>query len=93
MGDRIHHQAGDARDYDLGEEAYDIVPIANLLHHFSEDENRDLLLRVARALRPGSLVVIGDMIPPEPGTPASPPHHWSRRRVAGLGQVDSSLKV
>jgi SAM-dependent methyltransferase len=68
MGDRIRHQAGDARDYDLGEEAYDLVLIANLVHHFSEDENRDLMLRVARALRPGGLVVIGDMIRPEPGT-------------------------
>jgi SAM-dependent methyltransferase len=68
MGDRIHHQAGDARTSDLGAEAYDLVLIANLVHHFSEDENRDLLLRVARALRPGGLVVIGDMIRPEPGT-------------------------
>jgi SAM-dependent methyltransferase len=66
MGDRIHHQAGDARTVDLGEEVYDLVLIANLVHHFSEDENRDLLLRVARALRPGGLVIIGDMIRPEP---------------------------
>ena len=68
MGDRIHHQAGDARNYYLGEVTYDMVLIANLVHHFSEDENRDLMLRVARALRPGGLVVIGDMIRPEPGT-------------------------
>ena len=66
MGDRIHHQAGDALTTDLGEAAYDLVLIANLVHHFSEDENCDLLRRVARALRPGGLVVIGDMIRPEP---------------------------
>ena len=67
MADRVHHQAGDALTADLGEEAYDLVLIANLVHHFSEDENRDLLLRVARALRPGGLVVIGDVIRPQPG--------------------------
>jgi SAM-dependent methyltransferase len=66
MGDRIHHQVGDALTTDLGEDRYDLVLIANLVHHFSEQENRGLLLRVATALRPGGLVVIGDMIRPDP---------------------------
>ena len=66
MGDRVVHQAGDALTADLGEDAYDVVLIANLVHHFSDTQNRDLLRRVARALRPGGLVIIGDMIRPEP---------------------------
>jgi SAM-dependent methyltransferase len=66
MGDRVVHQAGDALTADLGEDAYNVVLIANLVHHFSDTQNRDLLRRVARALRPGGLVIIGDMIRPEP---------------------------
>lgn len=64
MGDRVVHRAGDARTADLGAEAYDLILIANLVHHFDEPTNRDLVARCARALRPGGIVVIGDMIRP-----------------------------
>ena len=69
MGDRIVHQAGDARVADLGERRYDFIFIANLVHHFSAEENQDLMRRAARALLPGGVVVIGDMIrPTRPGS-------------------------
>lgn len=65
MGDRVHHRAGDALTADFGTEAFDVVLIANLMHHFDEEANRELVRRVARALRPGGVVAIGEVIRPE----------------------------
>jgi SAM-dependent methyltransferase len=60
MGDRVTHRAGDALADDLGEEDWDVVMIAQLVHHFSDEQNRDLAARVARALRPGGVYAILD---------------------------------
>jgi SAM-dependent methyltransferase len=67
MGDRVVHRAGDALRDDLGEEAWDVVMIAQLVHHFSDEQNRDLAVRVARALRPGGVYAILDAF--RPSTP------------------------
>jgi SAM-dependent methyltransferase len=58
MGDRVVHRAGDALRDDLGHEAYDLVFIAQLVHHFDEATNRALMRRAAQALRPGGALVI-----------------------------------
>jgi SAM-dependent methyltransferase len=58
MGDRVVHRAGDALTEELGNEEYDLVLMAQLVHHFSEAQNRDLLARVARALRPGGVCAV-----------------------------------
>jgi len=58
MGERIVHRAGNALTDEQGNEEYDLIFIGNLLHHFDEQTNRDLVKRSARALRPnGSLVI------------------------------------
>ena len=62
MGDRVTHRAGNALTDDLGTESWDLVFIANLLHHFDEKTNRDLVRRIARALRPGGILVIQEFI-------------------------------
>ena len=67
MGDRVIHRAGNAVTEDLGSEAWDVVFVAQLLHHFDEPTNRDLARRVARALRPGGVFVVQEMI--RPSTP------------------------
>jgi len=67
MGDRVVHRAGNALTDDLGEEVYDLVLIANLVHHFDDATNRGLVRRAARALRPGGVLVIGEVI--RPSTP------------------------
>lgn len=60
MGDRVVHRAGDALTEDLGTGAYDLVLVAQLVHHFSQEENRDLAARIARALRPGGVYAVLD---------------------------------
>ena len=64
MGDRIQHLAGDALADDFGVDAYDLILISNLVHHFSGQQNRDLVARAARALAPGGMLVIQDVIRP-----------------------------
>jgi SAM-dependent methyltransferase len=64
MGDRVVHRAGNALTDDLGTDAYDIVIASQLVHHFSEEENRALAERVARALRPGGVYAILDAFRP-----------------------------
>jgi SAM-dependent methyltransferase len=66
MGDRVELRAGDALVDDLGTEAYDVVFMMSLAHHFDDATNRALMRRVAAALRPGGVAVIGDSIRLEP---------------------------
>ena len=67
MGDRIVHRIGDARVDDLGRAAYDVVLIAQLVHHFDDATNQSLVRRAARALRPGGSLVILEAIHDPPG--------------------------
>lgn len=60
MGDRVVHMVGNALADDIGVEAYDAVLVANLIHHFDADQNRQLAQKVARALRPGGVFVVMD---------------------------------
>jgi 2-polyprenyl-3-methyl-5-hydroxy-6-metoxy-1,4-benzoquinol methylase len=60
MGARVRHVVGDARE-DLGDREYDVVLLANLVHHFSDAENAALARRVARALVPGGRFVVLDI--------------------------------
>lgn len=64
MGDRVVHRAGNALADDLGTDAYDLVLIAQVVHHFSAAENRELAIRVARALRPGGVYAVLDEFRP-----------------------------
>jgi 2-polyprenyl-3-methyl-5-hydroxy-6-metoxy-1,4-benzoquinol methylase len=64
MGDRVVHRAGNALSDDLGADAYDVVLTAQMVHHLSDAENRELAMRVARALRPGGVYAILDEFRP-----------------------------
>lgn len=64
MGDRITHRAGDVLEDDLGVEAWDVVLMANLVHHFDDATNRRLAKKIARALRPGGVFVIQELYRP-----------------------------
>jgi SAM-dependent methyltransferase len=69
MGDRVSHRAGDALADDLGEGAFDLVFVSNLVHHFDDATNRTLAKRVARALRPGGVFAV--LEPPRPASPGA----------------------
>jgi SAM-dependent methyltransferase len=58
LGERLVHRPGDATTADLGVEQYDLVLMSNLAHHLDAEQNRELALRVARALKPGGAFVI-----------------------------------
>jgi protein-L-isoaspartate O-methyltransferase len=64
MGDRVVLRAGDAFSDNLGTEAWDLVFIALVVHHFDEAANRELTRNVARALRPGGVFVIQEIFRP-----------------------------
>jgi len=64
MGGRVKHQPGDALHCDLGESRYDLILVSNLVHHFTESQNRDLAIRCTRALVAGGILVIQDLIRP-----------------------------
>lgn len=64
MGDRVTHRAGDVLTDDLGTEAWDLVCISQLVHHFDAASNRDLAVRVARALKPRGIFLVIDMLRP-----------------------------
>jgi 2-polyprenyl-3-methyl-5-hydroxy-6-metoxy-1,4-benzoquinol methylase len=61
-GDRVKYQAGNALKDDLGENEYDLIMINNVVHHFTEEENRMLAQKIAKALKPRGLYAIGDFM-------------------------------
>lgn len=62
MGDRVVYREGNALVDDLGAEAYDVVFMAALVHHFDDATNRQLMERIARALKPGGVVAIWEPV-------------------------------
>ncbi len=70
MGDRVVHRVGDARTDDFGTNAWDLVFISQLVHHFDDATNRDLVRRVARSLRPSGFIAIQDELRPSAGKEA-----------------------
>lgn len=65
-GNRIRYVRGNALTEDLGTEEYDLVFISSLMHHFTEEENKLLCYKVAKALRKGGYFIIQEFIRPEP---------------------------
>jgi len=64
MGDRVTYRVGDALTADLGTEAYDLIFISSLLHHFDADACLALCERAAHALRPGGYLVVQEIFRP-----------------------------
>lgn len=64
MGDRVVHWPANALEDDLGTNAWDFVYVSQLLHHFDERTNRDLIRRITRALRPRGVLVVVEMVRP-----------------------------
>jgi SAM-dependent methyltransferase len=67
MGDRVVLRAGNALTDDLGTDAYDLILMFSLVHHFDDASNRTLVARAADALRPGGRMIILEALRPKPG--------------------------
>ncbi|MGE5246250.1 MAG: methyltransferase [Betaproteobacteria bacterium] len=65
---RYRIEAGDLTTADFGDRRYDLAMLGNICHGLTPDQNRDLFKRLHRALAPGGLMVIADMIPNEERT-------------------------
>jgi len=65
IDDVVTHEIGNAAADDLGRDAYDVVFMGNIVHHFSGDENRNLLERISNALARGGTAAIWDFRCPE----------------------------
>lgn len=64
LGERLRHRIGDALESDLGDGAWDVVLASQFNHHLDEAQNRALAARVARALAPGGVYVVQDLVRP-----------------------------
>jgi ubiquinone/menaquinone biosynthesis C-methylase UbiE len=66
MADRIDFLVGDMFESDLGE-GYDVASAFQILHHFDEDTNVELLSRARHALRDGGTVAVLEQERPPQG--------------------------
>jgi hypothetical protein len=66
MADRIEFVVGDMFTSDLGE-GYDIATAFQILHHFDQDVNVELLTRAREALRDGGTVAVLEQERPPKG--------------------------
>jgi cyclopropane fatty-acyl-phospholipid synthase-like methyltransferase len=66
MADRIEFVVGDMFTTDLGQ-GYDVATAFQILHHFDEDVNVELLTRAREALRDGGTVAVLEQERPAPG--------------------------
>jgi SAM-dependent methyltransferase len=78
MGPRVRHAPGNALNHDFGQGGYDAVLVSFLVHHFTDEQNRELALKVARALKPSGVFMIIDAVRIE-----SPEHARQPNRRAG----------
>jgi cyclopropane fatty-acyl-phospholipid synthase-like methyltransferase len=67
MSDRIGFLVGDMFETDLGS-GYDVVTAFQVIHHFDEDQNVELLTLAREAMRDGGTVAVLEQERPPPGT-------------------------
>jgi len=62
MGSRIKHQPGNILSYDLGKATYDVIFMASVAHHLTEEENKQVAKKVYDALKPGGVFTIVEVL-------------------------------
>jgi cyclopropane fatty-acyl-phospholipid synthase-like methyltransferase len=62
MGDKVTHQSGNVLTSDLGDSKYDVVVMASVAHHFTEEENKAVAKKVYEALKPGGVFTILEVL-------------------------------
>jgi hypothetical protein len=64
MGSRIVHRIGDVLTTDLGTNAWDMILVSQLVHHFDEPTNVRLMQRLAESLRPRGTISVLELLRP-----------------------------
>lgn len=59
---------GSALTASLAEKTYDLVLMSSLAHHFSQEENRLIAVKVAQSLKPGGVYVVNEFVNPGEGS-------------------------
>lgn len=59
---RVTYRAGNALIDDLGENEFDLIMANNLVHHFTDEENKLLAQKVYKALKPDGIYAIGEFV-------------------------------
>jgi len=62
MAERLSYRAADVFAEDLGEATHDVVIANNFVHHFTPAQNFELANKIARALTPGGLYAIFELL-------------------------------
>jgi 2-polyprenyl-3-methyl-5-hydroxy-6-metoxy-1,4-benzoquinol methylase len=72
---RVSYKAGNILQDDIGKEKFDVVMINNVVHHFTDEQNRMVAKKITASLKPGGIFLIGEFIrsekPGEGGVVAS----------------------
>ncbi|TDB68850.1 class I SAM-dependent methyltransferase [Arundinibacter roseus] len=66
MGKRVVHQPGNILSDQLPDATYDLVLMSSLAHHFTTEQNQEVIHKISQCLRPGGIVVINEFIRPNP---------------------------
>jgi 2-polyprenyl-3-methyl-5-hydroxy-6-metoxy-1,4-benzoquinol methylase len=59
---KVQYRAGNVVTDCLGKEEWDLILMANIVHHFDDETNRLIACKVKQALRPGGFYIILDFV-------------------------------
>ena len=62
MGNRVIHKAGNVLTDDLGQNQFDIILMASVAHHFTYEDNLVVAKKAFRALKPGGVFSIMEVL-------------------------------
>jgi ubiquinone/menaquinone biosynthesis C-methylase UbiE len=63
VADRYDYVEGNLRQLDFGNQQYDVVMLGHIIHSEGEKWGRELINKSYKALKPGGMLVIAEMIP------------------------------
>jgi ubiquinone/menaquinone biosynthesis C-methylase UbiE len=86
---QYEYRAGDFREDSLGEAEFDAAVLGHICHGEGVEHSRRLLARVARALKPGGTIVIGDFLPDENRTGPPFPLLFALMMLVGTTEGDT----
>ncbi len=63
FGDRFEILEGNVREVDFGVDKYEVATLGHICHSEGAEHSEKLIRKTARALKPGGMILIADMIP------------------------------